>query len=362
MFKDLSIISKMTLSLKKLCKILKKKNFVPTRYYSSEGNCIFIQMISLITGVSCMLYINSKFEIPIGEDENVTEIEYYDMEDDPESYDQDAVKSPEEQYPEVVVKPSENVSAKEHLTDKYKRSITITSGAKKNLPALKGLVRQLERLQLCVNGLPYHLTIIQDGYLGFIRDGETDTYVFKNMSGLCPRSLNVATTLPEFYEKGDEINDEISQISKGIRKILDKNLSGHAEYLRDLVQRHGNLNTFTLLVQNRKDQYYQMIEKYEKLLAQLIAQEEKIKQEYQQTELIIGEGIDKDLQRSQLRNQIELRLTDCASLKKAVLDQLSHLNHGLESISMATDRILFDNSVMMDKVFKNFDKLIEICK
>lgn len=352
----------MPLSLSKLCRMIKKKKYAPIRYYSVDGNCVFIHMISLTTGVSAMLYIPSRFEIPIGNDENVTELEYYDMEENPESYENDAVKSPEEQYPEITVRPSENVSAKEHLTDKYKRSITIQSGAKKNLPELKGIVRQLERLQLCVNGLPYHLVIVQDGYLGFIREGETDTYSFKNFSGLCPRSLSVATTLPEFHEKGLEINDEISQVSKGIRKILDKNLAGHATFLEDLVQRQGNLMAFTALIQKKKQEYYNLIGSYERLLENVIREEDRISTGFRQAELIIGDGIDKQLERSQLKSKIDTRLNDCASLKKSILDQLSHLNHGLEGITLSSDKILYDNSVMMDKIFKNFDKLIGICK
>ncbi len=352
----------MPLSLTKLCKLIKKKKYAPIRYYSADGNCVFIHMISLTSGVSAMLYVPTRFEIPIGKDENVTELEYYDMEENPESYEEDAVKSPEDQYPEITVAPSEKVSAKDHLKDKYKRSITIQSGAKKNLPELKGIVRQLERLQLCVNGLPYHLVIIQNGYLGFIRDGETDTYVFKDMSGLCPKSLSVATTLPEFHEKGIEINDEISQVSKGIRKILDKNLEGHSSFLEDLVKRQGNLTVFTSLIQKKKNEYHTLIESYESLLDRVTKEEDKISASFRQAELIIGQGIDKQLERTQLKHKIDARLSDCASLKKSILDQLSHLNHGLEGITLSSDKILYDNSVMMDKVFKNFDKLIEICK
>ena len=353
----------MPLSLSKLCKILRKRAYVPHKYYSYEGNCIFIEMISLHEGSGAMIYIPSRFAIPINSDSNVIELEYFDLENEADAYAENPERSPEEQYPEVSVDAPENVSAKDHLTDKYKRNISITSGKRRNTQDIKDIVRQLSRLQLCVEGLPYHVAIIQNGYFGFIREGETDTYCFKDFSNaIGARSLHVVATLPLFFEKGLEMNTEAAQISDGIQKILDKNLDAHANYLETLVKRKGNMLSFTGLIQKKKKDYYELIKKYKALLSQLSLFESGINEELKREDLIIGEGIAKDLERNQLRANVDSRLEHCYILKKAVLDEILQLRKGLENVALLADKVLYDNSVMMDKIFKNFDILISLCK
>ena len=70
----------MPLSLNKLASFLFKKDFIPRKYFRFEGNCIFLEMVSLSSGVTTMLYIPSRFVIPLSPGENVIEVELIDTE------------------------------------------------------------------------------------------------------------------------------------------------------------------------------------------------------------------------------------------------------------------------------------------
>ena len=157
----------MPLSLSKLASFLFKKDFIPRKYFRYEGNCIFLEIVSLSSGVTTMLYIPSRFVIPLSPGENVIEVELIDTEDmDPNAYDRNPLANPEETYQPVDVIPSnDNGDTEEMLQLKYKKAIELKSGKTRNTVVLKEIIRQLNRLQYCVEGLPYDITIYQNNYL-----------------------------------------------------------------------------------------------------------------------------------------------------------------------------------------------------
>ena len=120
----------MPLSLNKLASFLYKKDFIPRKYFRFEGNCIFLEMVSLTSGVTTMLYIPSRFIIPVSPGENVVEIELFDTDDmDPTAYNQNPMNSPEDIYKPVDVIPShENSNTEELLQLKYKKAIELKTG------------------------------------------------------------------------------------------------------------------------------------------------------------------------------------------------------------------------------------------
>ena len=57
----------MPLSIKKLRKILYEKGFITKKMYKLQGNCNFIEIISIHSGDMFMLYIPSKYKFRIEE-------------------------------------------------------------------------------------------------------------------------------------------------------------------------------------------------------------------------------------------------------------------------------------------------------
>ena len=354
----------MPLSLNKLASFLFKKDFIPRKYFRFEGNCIFLEMVSLSSGVTTMLYIPSRFVIPLSPGENVIEVELIDTEDmDPNAYDRNPLSNPEDTYQPIDVIPSnDHGNTEEMLQLKYKKAIELKSGKTKNTNVLKEIIRQLNRLQYCVEGLPYDITIYQNNYLVYMRNGEPDCYVIKEKLYNNARNLRVTTPLQLIYERANTMDHETSQVVKGIQKILDKNMRSHAKFLDQLITRKGNLLNFASLMNRKKMEYDQLINKYKGLLEKLDLQEKDIKLRRKKFADLGGGGFDSELNRSQVRAGFERKLQHCLVVKQKIIDKMIVIQSASESLSLQADKILYDNSIMMDKIFKNFSKLIELSR
>jgi len=353
----------MPLSLNKLASFLLKKDFIPIKYFRYNGNCIFLEIVSLTLGVTSMIYVPSRFIIPISPGENVIELEIVDMDDlSPDEYNKDPMRSPEDIYSSVDLSPGNGSgNAEELLQLKYKKTIDLKSG--KNTSILKDIVRQLNRLQHCVEGLPYYLVIYQNNYMVYMRDNEADCFIFKDKNFRNIRSLRVVTPMNLIYERGDLMNSETSQISSGIQKILDKNMVSHAKFLNELISRKGNLLNFASLMNKKKQAYDILLEKYKGLLEKLDTEEKDVKSQQKKfSDLRNDSSFDSELNRGQIRADFERKLQHFLIVKQKIIDNIISIQTASESLSLQADKILYDNSVMMDKIFKNFSMLIDMSK
>lgn len=352
----------MPLSLNKLGKLLYEKDFIPLKFYRYDGQCIFIEIVSLASGSVSLMYIPSRFTIPIGPGENVIEVDIYDFEEDAGNYTSNPMKSPDETYGSLDISAAAGADAANFLSQKYKKSIQLSQKGSTDKAMLKDIIRQLSRLQYCVEDLPYYLAITEGAFLCYMRDSDPDCYIIQNYRGNEARKLRVVSTLELFYSKGNIMDHEISEIGKGIQRILDKNLSTHASYLENLVRKKGNMAQFSTLIERKKEEYRVLIRKYEGLLRNLDIREKNIKAEKQKfTDSSLSGGLDIDLKNSQVKGNFDRKIQNCISVKQQIIDNIIDLRDAMENIGLSADKILYDNSVMMDKIFKNFSQLISIC-
>ncbi len=353
----------MPLSLHKLGQILYEKSFIPKRYFRYEGNCIFIEIVSLTSGVSSMLYIPSRFKIPVGVGVNILDIDLIEFDADAADYSQDPMKNPDDSYQPVDLQADEFTDAEEQLNLKYKRNIEIRSGKNENTGMLKDIIRQLKRLQYCVEGLPYDLIIYEGKYIVFMRNSDPDCYIFKDRNSTHGRNLRPCAVLPTFIEKGPVMNTELTQVSQGIQKILAKNMSGHAIYLDTLIKKKGNLFRFAELMGVKKNEHTKLLDKYKKLLTTLDTQEKNLKEHRRKFIAQSDSGsLDKDLEMNQGKSDFDRKIQHCVATKQKIIDQIITLQTALDTLTLSADKILYDNSVMMDKMFKNFALLIDLSK
>ena len=354
----------MPLSLNKLASFLLKKDFIPNKYFRYEGSCIFLEIVSLQTGVTSMIYVPSRFNIPISPGDNVIEIKLIDTDIDSETYKNNPVSSPTHRYEQLDVIPNnDNTDADELLQLKYKKQIDLKSGATEDTIMLKDIIRQLKRLQYCVEGLPYNLVVYCKGYLVYYRDSEPDCYIFNDRRRNYSRSLRIVTPLDLLYERSNSMDNETAQISSGIQNILDRNMVSHAKFLDQLISRKGSLLNFANLMRKKKGQYQKLLEKYKGLLAKLDDEEKKIKSERKKFgDLSSDTRFDRQLNRSQVNSNFERRIQHCLTVKQKVIDKIILIQTAAESLTLEADKILYDNSVMMDKIFKNFNTLINLSK
>jgi len=99
----------MPLSLNKLGQILYEKSFIPKRYF------LFIEIVSLTSGVSSMLYIPSRFSMPVGAGTNIIDIDLIDFDANADDYSQDPMKNPDDAYNTIDLQADEFTDAAEQL-------------------------------------------------------------------------------------------------------------------------------------------------------------------------------------------------------------------------------------------------------
>ena len=350
----------MPLSLQKLVSLLNSKGFVPTKYIKYQGLCIFIEIVSLSSGTIAMLYIPSRFEIPIGEGASTIDVDLVDPENADE-YTEDPEQA-RNTFRSIDLQTNDTVTAEDQLTQKYKKKIHLRTGAQSSPEMLKDVMRQLKRLQYCVEDLPYHLVICKNAYIALMRGGEADCYIIKNYRGNSPRTLRVTAELPIFHERGGAMDGEVSQIYNGINTILGNNLGKHAAYIDALATRKGNMLDFSKLVLIKKQNFQGLIQKYETLLIQIDQREKAVRKSLGSLRTAPTGGLMSSVIHSRDRAGYERQIDECLEVKRTLIDHILGLRGNLDEVSLNADKIMFDNSVMMDKVFRNFNSLIEICK
>jgi hypothetical protein len=71
-------------------------------------------------------------------------------------------------------------------------------------------------------------------------------------------------------------------------------------------------------------------------------------------------GLHDDIERSHIVSQYEDDLQQIFKIKKEIMDVLLPTREKYDNVTLVMDKILFNNSVMIHEISKNFEKLTEI--
>ena len=106
------------------------------------------------------------------------------------------------------------------------------------------------------------------------------------------------------------------------------------------------------------------ITELEGVLSKLNENEKKIKEDRKginkkQSDYGI-KGMNSDIQNSHASYQLDLKLQKITQLKSEVNEDLLKTRHEEDNITLEIDKILFDNSVMLNEIIKNFNSITKI--
>lgn len=74
------------------------------------------------------------------------------------------------------------------------------------------------------------------------------------------------------------------------------------------------------------------------------------------------EGMHLDIERSHVTSKMNEQMKELIALKQQIIQKVLLIRGKHETLTLESDRILFDNSIMIDTVYKNIQMLIEISK
>jgi len=360
----------MPLSITKLKKLLSYKGLVPVKYFHMGGVCVYVEILSMNNADSILLYIPSKYKFPVDKtsSSNVYKLVYVDINDAETSPDNFAGELDEYIIENtyggnnINIKKDENFAVQ--LESNYKRAIQLKNVSNENHKELKDTYRQLKRLRFCVQDTPYKICIYFKNFLCSIqRDNSVEIYRIKKFKGDAQKKLFISTDLEHLYGNMDSILLNIADLKKGIYHILDKNHFSHTYTLKRLLEEKNDIVQLSNDSYTKKSEYETSLEESKILLKNLNNKEKKLKHSLAQikNKFSSGNNLNYDINYSHQLSQIENEIRNIEKVKSELIDIILELRLKSENAMLNVDKIMFDNTVMIDLVLKNFEKLGEIC-
>lgn len=362
----------MTLSIIKLEKLLASKGFVPKTYYTLDGYCIYIEVFSVKNADSFMLYISSRYELIVKDKANTYDMQYMEV------MNEDGVVANYAAEPDKVevedfyndlkvdlgVEKTDDMEKK--LKEDYDRELTMKDLSKEDRDNIKDIFKQLSRFMYCVKNMKYKLSIFYKNYLCSItKDDELDCFIIKHLDAKKTRKLYIYLDLKTLYTKiDDDISADMKTIKDGVYRLLNQNQMKHSKVLNEMLEQRVAILQYSDLIQTKKNSYTESIIKFEELLCNLNENEkelnEKIYSVRKKTSDYGMKGLHDDIERSHIVSQYEDDLHKIFKIKKEIMDVLLPTREKYDNVTLVMDKILFNNSVMIHEISKNFEKLTEI--
>ena len=142
-------------------------------------------------------------------------------------------------------------------------------------------------------------------------------------------------------------------------KVLDKNHINHTKTLQKMLDKKETIIQVTNQLFNKKNELRKYIHHFQGLLNDINASE-KINKKRLDNLNYKNNGTNSNLSISQQKRTIVEEIKKNYILKDEIIDNILNVQNQEEHISLIIDKILFDNTVMLDRIFKNLNDLSNI--
>jgi hypothetical protein len=358
------------LSLDKLCDFAHTHHWSVHRIFAQDNRVFLVEFVSTNTTDHILVSIPSKYTFPLDSvyptySMFTVPLENDKVVDDVEDYSSISEALIQESYRDVSVhghlpeKHAQKMS--DHLNESYKHIIISKDVDARAKVLYKDMHRQLQRLKYCIEGLPYSIALMDSPHMALL--GSKKSIIMFKVDGLKQvplRELFICVDLEIFYDKIALIEEECAEILKGVHTVLNNNQKIHTKNVKHIMDKRTTILTQSEHLQQRKDEYTQYIQKYSDLLRDLNtfhSEKSKLLHEEQVADISTAHG---DLKRIHKIQRLEKDLKKMEKTREKINTTLRELKDKNTNLTLTIDSILFDNIVMIDKIFKNFNRLDEL--
>jgi predicted DNA-binding protein YlxM (UPF0122 family) len=355
----------MPLSLRKLENLLASKGFVSTKFFELDGSCFYIELYSIQTADTFLLYIPSKYTFQFTDEPNVFKIKYLEMSGADNITDEYAMKQEdlniEDIYGDTNIElPHGKQNLEQNLENYYKHPITLKDISNEDTMVLKAIYRQIKRFKYCVQNLKYKLSILYKNYICAIRrDDSIDCFSIKNYPRDNFKKLLIIVDLETFYEKSEKLIDDVQIVRDSIYKLLEKNQGTHSRVITKILENKKEIVIIPDQLEKKKAIYNKMTQELFLMLNKMTLTEQKIQAEL---DLLLqsndqGTNIQHDITKAHQKAKLDKELDKINSIKSEIGKNIVSIREKRENKILGIDKISFDNAVMLDVMLKNFSKL-----
>jgi len=360
----------MPMSMMKIEELLASKGFIIKKYFTLDEYCIYLEVFSVKDASSFMLYISARYElkIPPGLVENVYVLKYFEMDNiETNNYAEEPDKDEMEEFYNHFSIDFEGGTSnaddlEKRLSENYNYEVTLKDLKRDDLHNLKDIFRQLKRLLFCVKNIKYKISIFYRNYLCSItKDDELDAFLILNFPKTEEHRLYIYLDLKTMFEKINTFPYDIKSVKDGLHRLLDQNQLKHTKVLNDMINQRVTILQVSNRVAEKKQEAVHGCKEFEQLLKKINDSETETYKKLNDVNAKYSDfglnGLHNDIERAHIVGQLESDLQKISAVKRDILDNMTKLRSTYENMSLKMDKILFDNSVMIHEISKNFEKL-----
>lgn len=356
----------MPLNLLKVQKLLYSAGFLIDTYFVWEDLCRFVRATSIVTGDYVVIFISSTYDFVFKEENvdtvfSIKPIEFENGDKVSEQYgDYPTGKVILDMYGQNIHirDDSKDEQLEAEMENTYKKNIDLKHMERDQVVILKDCCRQLKRLSLSMSGVRYSLCLIQDNYLCVVNDDTIDCYYIKKFNS-SSRSFIVVADLEYFYEKINTINTDIELIKSSIYNVLDRNTTTNLETLVKVTKKLNAVNFGDKRIQKKKQEYIQQLQRHRARLEEYAKQEKALKEEIAGLE---EGGFFNDGPRINKKAGLESQIDEINGERQKLIKLVVQLRKKCDNIYLNSDKVDFDNCILVNSIAKNFADIEDILK
>jgi hypothetical protein len=336
----------MSLDIKKFKKILQKNEITIINYYRLDGKCALIKAFLNNICEFLLIYVSTKIRFEI-EGDNVYDITELDDSSDNDNLDDYSNNS---KLPNMEkIDEEKSLSKYNELTKKYKINISLEDSDE---PAPRKMKRQITRLKIPFSSLQYDIAIHNNKYIGASFGDSISIYNIKNYNSKNSRQIMYLSNITDLIENIEEVNDNIQIIKTQFYDILKNVSSSNFNSFSSENKKYQDVSQNILL---KKNDYLNSIDEYKKLYQTIKQKEDILISNYQK--MVKTED---SLKRSSLEQKYQKEMNELFYTKNDIVKKGVLLISKYHKIILITEEVSFDNSIMIERVNKNYELLKEI--
>lgn len=308
-------------SLAKITDLLSSHGYIIYRIFGRDGLCEYIEIVSMNWTDFFMIYAGDDISIPCTNFLEMEKIEEIVDEDDDNVIENTEIEEQvvQENYTDVTQRDIDltNPNAEKQLQKTYHTSIDIKNKKELNYKQVAPYLRQLKRLNKCVEDIDYNLGIYTKQYFIVSRGSKIKSYFIKKADYADSSRILIVTPFENLVFNVENIYDNIIFIKNGIYRTLKKT---HSNFIKSL----------------------------EPLFDVGLFVNETLRNIHELEELL-----------NEFSNFLEIakKKSDHEDTKGDIANRILTNRTKYESLLLKLDEVLFENAVMMVRILGNFKSI-----
>jgi hypothetical protein len=356
----------MPLNLLKVQKLLYSAGFLIDTYFVMGKLCRFVRATSIITGDSIVIFISSTYDFVLEDNvDTIFSIKPIEFENG------DRISEQYGDFPTgkiIIDMYGQNINIKDEgkddqleaeMENNYKKKIDLKYMERNQVIILKDCCRQLRRLSLAMDGVRYSLCLIQDNYLCVVNTDVIDCYYVKKFNSES-RTFFIVSDLEYFYEKMQTVNTDIELIKSTIYNVLDKNTQTNLETLVKVTKKLNSINIADKKITKKKQEYMQQLQRHRIRLEEYSKQEKSLKDQISSMET--NSGFFNDAMRINKKVGLETQIDEINGERQKLIKLSVELRKKCDNLYLNSDKVDFDNCILVNTIVKNFSDIDELTK